>query len=239
MCGQVGGRPAHRVLVLAVDEPVDRALEPLPGDPGEVVALVEAEAGPVRAERLQPDVPDLIVARRAGDHRVRVAPLGLHGCDELERRALPAERHLEDDPPQPAVVIVVAGIQDVDALDHRRVVGPAVVVLEQRPDARSRMRHLEGVAMLAHENSPLDLRFGSMILTELLVEPAELEARTGWAIKPLGACLGDICVPLPERARRDDGRIRAEALTERLGMPLVADPDHKVWALGPATKGTG
>jgi len=78
-----------------------------------------------------------------------------------------------------------------------------------------------------------------MILTELLVEPAELEARTGWAIKPLGACLGDICVPLPERARRDDGRIRAEALTERLGMPLVADPDHKVWALGPATKGTG
>jgi hypothetical protein len=78
-----------------------------------------------------------------------------------------------------------------------------------------------------------------MILTELVVEPAELEARTGWAIKPLGACLGDICVPLPERARRDDGRIRAEALTERLGMPLVADPDHKVWALGPATKGTG
>jgi hypothetical protein len=78
-----------------------------------------------------------------------------------------------------------------------------------------------------------------VILTDLLIEPAEFEARTGWAIKPLGACLGDICVPLPKRAQRADGRLRAEVVGDRLGMPLVADKAHKVWALGPATKGTG
>lgn len=74
-----------------------------------------------------------------------------------------------------------------------------------------------------------------MILTTTAVDPHELTRRTGWEIKPEGACLGDVCVPLPAEARRPDGSFDAAVLSERLGMPLLSDNEHGLWALGPAT----
>ena len=72
-----------------------------------------------------------------------------------------------------------------------------------------------------------------MILNSLDVDIPEFEARSGWAIKPQGACKGELCVPLP----KSEGTISARALSERLGMPLVADEKHGLWALGPETLG--
>ncbi len=77
-----------------------------------------------------------------------------------------------------------------------------------------------------------------MILESLAVGLDQLEARTGWAIKPQGACKGEVCVPLPAGAVAN-GVIDAPVLAERLGMPLVADVAHEVWALGPETSITG
>jgi hypothetical protein len=77
-----------------------------------------------------------------------------------------------------------------------------------------------------------------MIIDALDVDPARFEARTGWAIKPQGACKGDVCVPLPGVARAD-GRLSVERLAARLGMPLVADATSRRWALGPDTAVTG
>ena len=74
-----------------------------------------------------------------------------------------------------------------------------------------------------------------MLLVSSTVDPDELTRRTGWAIKPEGACLGDICVPLPAEMRHADGTLDAAALAERLGAPLVHDRTHDLWALGPAT----
>jgi len=74
-----------------------------------------------------------------------------------------------------------------------------------------------------------------MILEHLDVTGEEFAAGTGWTIKPEGACLGDICVPLPPESRRDDGRIDVAVAAERLRMPLVHDEPHGVWALGPAS----
>ena len=71
----------------------------------------------------------------------------------------------------------------------------------------------------------------TVILTSLQIDPAELERRTGWAIKPEGACKGDICVPLPDAA------LDAGLLSERLGMPLLHDEAAGVWSLGPETFG--
>jgi hypothetical protein len=72
-----------------------------------------------------------------------------------------------------------------------------------------------------------------VILSAPAVDPAELEARTGWSVKPQGACKGDVCVPLPA------GPLTASVLSERLGMPLLHDEEHGLWALGPETGLTG
>ncbi len=73
-----------------------------------------------------------------------------------------------------------------------------------------------------------------MILETLAIDPAELERRTGWQIKPQGACKGDRCVPLPASAT---DRIDARKLSERLGMPLVHDEPSGLWCLGPEAGG--
>jgi hypothetical protein len=78
-----------------------------------------------------------------------------------------------------------------------------------------------------------------VILEELAVDAVVFEARTGWAIKPQGACKGEVCVPMPGSLRLADGRLDPRVLAERLGMPLVTDESRGVWALGPETAVTG
>jgi hypothetical protein len=75
-----------------------------------------------------------------------------------------------------------------------------------------------------------------MILTDLRVDPASFAAGTGWVIKPEGACLADVCVPLPSESRTSDDRLDIPVVAERLGMPLVHDEAHGFWALGPETR---
>jgi hypothetical protein len=74
-----------------------------------------------------------------------------------------------------------------------------------------------------------------MILDRLDVDPTAFEARTGWAIKPEGACKGDVCVPLPDDVRTADGKLDATVLASRLGMPLLHDEATGRWALGPSS----
>ena len=49
------------------------------------------------------------------------------------------------------------------------------------------------------------------------------EAATGWAIKPEGACKGDVCVPLP-------GAFDVQSVADRLGMAVVHDETLGLWA---------
>lgn len=65
-----------------------------------------------------------------------------------------------------------------------------------------------------------------MILDRLDIDAETFHAGTGWEIKPEGACKGEVCVPLA------DGFDLATT-AERLGMALVHDHEHGVWALGP------
>ena len=75
-----------------------------------------------------------------------------------------------------------------------------------------------------------------MILESLRVDPAELERRTGWSIKPQGACKEDRCVPLTTGAD-SAGAFDAQLLADRLGMPLVHDEPSGLWCLGPEAGG--
>jgi hypothetical protein len=72
-----------------------------------------------------------------------------------------------------------------------------------------------------------------MILESLRVPRESFEEATGWALKPEGACRGEICVPLPRG--RDGDEVDVAAVAERLGMPLVHDEGAGLWALGPAS----
>ena len=69
-----------------------------------------------------------------------------------------------------------------------------------------------------------------VILDRLDESPPELERRTGWAIKPQGACRGEQCVSLPSG-------FDVRQLAERLRMPLIHDDRHGLWALGPQSDG--
>lgn len=73
-----------------------------------------------------------------------------------------------------------------------------------------------------------------MVLDDLQVARAEFEAATGWTFKPDGACKGDVCIPLdaPPGERFD-----VAAMAERMGLPLVAEAEHGLWALGPESIG--
>lgn len=70
-----------------------------------------------------------------------------------------------------------------------------------------------------------------MILQQLDVAPDELQRQTGWELKPEGLCKDDRCVPFP--AGSGDGHLDVTVVADRLGMPLVHDDRHDVWALGP------
>jgi hypothetical protein len=76
-----------------------------------------------------------------------------------------------------------------------------------------------------------------VILDRLDAAPDDWAAATGWSIKPEGACKGDVCVPLPDEARREDGRVDVATVADRLRMPVVHDEAHGLWAVGPATVG--
>jgi len=75
-----------------------------------------------------------------------------------------------------------------------------------------------------------------VILSELRTSAAAFHASTGWEAKPEGLCRGEICVPAPG-ALAADGSLDVTIAAERLGMPVIHDADHGLWALGTATLG--
>ena len=74
-----------------------------------------------------------------------------------------------------------------------------------------------------------------MLLRTLHVPKTEFEAGTGWTLKPEGACQGEVCIPL---SRPAGDSIDVTSVAKDIGMPLVAAPEHGLWALGPAAIGS-
>jgi hypothetical protein len=77
-----------------------------------------------------------------------------------------------------------------------------------------------------------------VLLDSLHVDVDAFEARTGWQVKTEGLCRGDACIPIPDDAV-DGSTLDVSLVAERAGMPLVHDEAHALWAVGPATAGTG
>lgn len=73
----------------------------------------------------------------------------------------------------------------------------------------------------------------------LWLSNANLTSASGWELKPEGACMGDVCIPLPPAHAtefvRDSGReFNLAALARYLGQPLVHDDKSGVWYFGEA-----
>jgi hypothetical protein len=75
-----------------------------------------------------------------------------------------------------------------------------------------------------------------MLLTSNTVTGAEFAHRTGWQLKPEGACKGDVCIPLPEALQGDS--LDVAALAEAMGLPLAEAPAFGLLALGPESIGS-
>jgi hypothetical protein len=65
-----------------------------------------------------------------------------------------------------------------------------------------------------------------VLVDRLDITADDFRVGTGWHVKPEGACKGDVCVPLP------DGFALADT-ARRLGMEMVHDAAHSLWAVGP------
>ena len=73
-----------------------------------------------------------------------------------------------------------------------------------------------------------------MLLKSLHIPVPDFEKATGWLLKPEGACKGDVCIPLKQQPTE---LIDIEKLAADMGLPLVAEPDHNIWSLGPDSIG--
>lgn len=67
----------------------------------------------------------------------------------------------------------------------------------------------------------------------------ELRAASGWELKPQGACLGEVCVPIPaaraaEFVRDGGARFNLAALARLLGQPIAHDDSTATWFFGAA-----
>ncbi len=73
-----------------------------------------------------------------------------------------------------------------------------------------------------------------MITNNVIVDRSEFERRTGWELRPEGACKGERCVPLPDPVSET---VDLTTISEQLSMPLILEPDAGLWALGPESGG--
>ena len=74
-----------------------------------------------------------------------------------------------------------------------------------------------------------------MLLKSLTIDRSDFETGTGWTLKPEGACKGDICIPLPDT---DAAQVDVTATAQAMGLPLVAEPEFGLWAVGPESIGS-
>jgi hypothetical protein len=65
----------------------------------------------------------------------------------------------------------------------------------------------------------------------LWVKKRDLPAINAFEVKPQGACRDDLCIPIAKQMLRGD-YFDLTAFAKRIGQPVVADVDARVWSFG-------
>ena len=76
--------------------------------------------------------------------------------------------------------------------------------------------------------------------TDLWVSPQDLERLNDFVLKPEGACLDDICIPVRQDRdssifvhRQGEAWVNVTELANRLQQGWAHDPENRVWSFGP------
>lgn len=89
---------------------------------------------------------------------------------------------------------------------------------------------------IIYEDKAVTLKSAQAQSDDLWMSTRELQAATGWELKPQGLCREERCVPVPP-ARRDQfvragDMVNLAALARELGQPVVHDDPHALWFFG-------
>jgi len=110
--------------------------------------------------------------------------------------------------------------------------------MPRRTIAPSRPNHQE-VTMLVtviYGERPSSVAGAAVDGDNLWLSLDALRIATGWELKPQGACLADMCVPIPSGREgefvRNDRSVNLAALAHYLGEPCARDDKHSVWYFG-------
>jgi AhpC/TSA family len=89
---------------------------------------------------------------------------------------------------------------------------------------------------IIYEDKPASVANAQAQGADLWMPTRELQAATGWELKPQGLCRDERCVPIPP-ARRDQflragDMVNLAALARQLDQPVVHDDSHALWFFG-------
>jgi len=103
----------------------------------------------------------------------------------------------------------------------------------------------QGKATVLYAGASIDVASTLPDATDLWIEPKDLTRVNGFELKPEGACIDDICVPVRQDTDSDifvrrggTAWFNVSELASRLRQAAVADYDAAVWSFGaiPATR---
>ncbi len=96
-----------------------------------------------------------------------------------------------------------------------------------------------GGAVVIHDERVTEVAQTLADPTDLWINPNELPRVNGFVLKPEGACIDDICVPVRQSDNSDifitrDGKrwFNVAELADRVQQPYVVDYDTNVWSFG-------
>jgi len=89
---------------------------------------------------------------------------------------------------------------------------------------------------IIYADKAVSMKSAQALGDDLWVLTSELQAATGWELKPQGLCRDERCVTIPA-ARRDQflragDMVNLAALARQLGQPVVRDDPHAIWFFG-------
>jgi hypothetical protein len=94
-------------------------------------------------------------------------------------------------------------------------------------------------AVVLYEDQVVDLQNTMADPTDLWIPPDQLTRVNGFELKPEGACIDDICVPVRQDvdseifvSRQGQQWFNVAELADRLQQPYAVDHDSGVWSFG-------